>query len=153
MRIRSLFIGSQRGDTLIEVLISILVVSTVLGAAYATTTRNVQIGREAQERSNALKLAEAQLEQLKAIAKTDPDLIFATGAPASLCVNNAGAVVQSSDSTCQVGTSGMPTVTQPVFSLAATKTGTDSHTILITCTWDKFGRKGTNTLELRYRLY
>jgi Tfp pilus assembly protein PilV len=59
------FIGNKRGDTIVEVLIAIAVVSAVLGSAYAMTSRNVQNSQQAQEHSQALKVAESQVELLK----------------------------------------------------------------------------------------
>jgi type II secretory pathway pseudopilin PulG len=47
------------------VLISIAIVSAILGSAYAITNRNVENSQQAQEHSQALKVAETQLEQLK----------------------------------------------------------------------------------------
>jgi prepilin-type N-terminal cleavage/methylation domain-containing protein len=55
----------QRGDTLVEVLVAIVVVSTVLVAAYTTTIRNINVGQDTQEHSQALQLAEAQIEYLR----------------------------------------------------------------------------------------
>lgn len=55
----------QNGDTLVEVLIAMAVVSTVLGGAYSITNRNVKNSQRSQEYSQALKVAETQLEQLK----------------------------------------------------------------------------------------
>jgi type II secretory pathway pseudopilin PulG len=55
----------QGGDTIVEVLIAIAVVSAVLGSAYAITNRNVQNSRQTQEHGQALKAAESQLELLK----------------------------------------------------------------------------------------
>lgn len=60
-RFRSL----QRGDTIVEVLLAMAVVGMVLGLAYGITNRSIAIGRSAQERSEALKLAETQVELLK----------------------------------------------------------------------------------------
>ena len=51
-RLRAL---SERGDTLVEVLIAIAVVSLILGGAFVTTNKNLQATREAQERGNAQK--------------------------------------------------------------------------------------------------
>jgi prepilin-type N-terminal cleavage/methylation domain-containing protein len=56
---------NQKGDTLVEVLISIAVVATVLGAAYATVNRSFKLGRQSQDRGEALRLLETQVERLK----------------------------------------------------------------------------------------
>jgi Tfp pilus assembly protein PilV len=55
---------NQRGDTIVEVLISILVVSVVLVTAYVTTNHNINSMQDTQEHSEALQIAQAQLEYL-----------------------------------------------------------------------------------------
>jgi prepilin-type N-terminal cleavage/methylation domain-containing protein len=60
---------SSRGDTLIEVMISMAVIATVLGSAYAISSRSIKVGRLAQERVEAVKLLESQLETLKSRVK------------------------------------------------------------------------------------
>lgn len=69
---------NTRGDTIVEVLISIAVVSFVLGAAYVSANRSLQGSRQAQERAEATKLSEAQLERLQIAAEKHP-----TGDPES----------------------------------------------------------------------
>lgn len=59
----------QRGDTIVEVLIAIAVISSVLGTAYAITNRSVQTNQSSAERSVATKVAESQLELLKSFTK------------------------------------------------------------------------------------
>ncbi|QQS20358.1 prepilin-type N-terminal cleavage/methylation domain-containing protein [Candidatus Saccharibacteria bacterium] len=57
---------NQRGDTIVEVLIAIALVSLVLTSAYALTNKNVRATQEVQEQSYAQKLAEQQVELLRA---------------------------------------------------------------------------------------
>lgn len=61
---------SERGDTIVEVLIAIAVASSVLGVAYATMNRNLIIMRNNQERTEATKIAQAQIESLKSRLET-----------------------------------------------------------------------------------
>lgn len=56
------------GDTIIEVLIAIAVLSVVLGGAYAISSRSLAGVRKAQEHTEALKYAEQQTERLKKLA-------------------------------------------------------------------------------------
>jgi Tfp pilus assembly protein PilV len=57
---------TQKGDTIVEVLIAVAVVSAVLVGAFTIANRSsVQI-RAAQERSEAQKLASSAIESLKA---------------------------------------------------------------------------------------
>ena len=56
----------ERGDTMIEVLVAIAIISLVLVTAYALTNKNTQAIQANQERIQAQHLAESQLEALKA---------------------------------------------------------------------------------------
>ena len=58
-------LGNSRGDTIIEVLIAIAVVSSVLGITYSIMNKNIQTTRDNQERSEASKIAQGQLELLR----------------------------------------------------------------------------------------
>lgn len=59
---------NSRGDTIVEVLISIAVVSAVLGGAYAVVNRTTQNSQQSKEHSQALKVAETQIEQLRSLS-------------------------------------------------------------------------------------
>lgn len=56
---------NQRGDTIVEVLVSVAALSLVLSASYALANRSSQATRQAQERGESFKLAESQLERFK----------------------------------------------------------------------------------------
>lgn len=60
---------NSRGDTIVEVLICIAVLALIVAAAYTLTGRNQLTSQQAQERSEALKLASTQLELLRAYAE------------------------------------------------------------------------------------
>lgn len=60
MRIRS-----QRGDTIMEVLICIAILSLILGAAYSLTVKSQSANLQAQERGVATNLVNKQLENLR----------------------------------------------------------------------------------------
>jgi type II secretory pathway pseudopilin PulG len=54
-----------RGDTIVEVLMCIAIVGAVIAGAYALASRSLAEGVSASEHSQAIKLAEGQLEALK----------------------------------------------------------------------------------------
>lgn len=66
------------GDTIVEVLIAIAVVSMVLGGAYVSANKSLQQARAAQERGEAIKLGEAQLERLKVLISDPASAVFTT---------------------------------------------------------------------------
>lgn len=139
----------ERGDTLVEVLIAIAVVSLILGGAYVTTNRSLQATRAAQERSIALKLAESQIERIKGLAASDPDVLF--GAPSPFCISAAtGLPVDASDEACAVNESGAPTSDEPVFRISIAR---DSNQFTLTEAWFNVNGQVEDNLQLRYRVY
>lgn len=146
MRLRNTQIAklAERGDTLVEVLISIAVISLILGGAYVTTNRSLQSTRDAQERGDALKLVESQIEQLKDI---DPALIFGT-ALSNYCIAS-GTLVNSTGAQCLVDASGTPTTNQPAYRISITR---NANTFTVVNTWTSV--RGTpNNVEMKYRVY
>lgn len=147
---------AERGDTVVEVLISIAVVSFILGGAFVLTNRSLQGTRQAQERLNGIKLVESQLEQLKNLAATNSSAIFGS-APPSFCINQAGAVVVSSlnpsgvasNTSCRVGVDGNPTTNEPVFNLNVSRT---ANTFTVKSVWNNT-QGGQDNVEMKYKLY
>lgn len=72
----------ESGDTIVEVLICIAVISTVLGGAFVTLNRTTNQNRRAQERSEAVRYVQSQLEFLKANPPTVATAMF--------CYTNTG---------------------------------------------------------------
>lgn len=56
---------NNAGDTIIEVLIAVAVISVVLVTAYVITSRNTQSIRDTQEQAQAQALVRAQIEALR----------------------------------------------------------------------------------------
>ncbi len=66
------------GDTIVEVLIATALVSSILGGAYATSNLSLRSTRQAEERVEALKYTEAQIEKLR-VASTTPTAVACAG--------------------------------------------------------------------------
>lgn len=140
--------SNQRGDTIVEVLISIAVVSMILGGAYVTTNNSLQGTRAAQERSDALKVVEGQLEAIKSLAVSNPNSLFGSATTGNFCVAN-GAVVSSNNAGCRLNAKAVPTTAQPMFTIAVTRTG---NTFVIRNTW--YTLKGKqDSIQMTYRVY
>ncbi len=88
----------QKGDTIVEVLICILIVSVVLGGAYTTTRQSSNGVRNSQEHAEALKLIQSQVEQLRTGASVPAPNIFTVANP--FCMLN-GAAVTATNAGCQ----------------------------------------------------
>lgn len=81
----------QTGDTIVEVLIAMAVAASVLSIAYATSNRNLRITRASQERSEAARLAQGQIEALRYAYANSVALPNSVATP--FCFN--GATVQN----------------------------------------------------------
>jgi len=57
---------TERGDTIVEVLIAIGIISLILVSAYAITAKNTAALQRNQERTEAQHLVEGQIEALRA---------------------------------------------------------------------------------------
>lgn len=64
--------NKSRGDTIVEVLIALTVLSTILVGAYLTANRSQTANRASKERSEAIKVAESQIERLKGLLTKGP---------------------------------------------------------------------------------
>lgn len=69
---------NNRGDTIVEVLLAIAVVSSVIGASFVSANRSLKGTQASQERAEALKLAEGQVEYLQNLNSTASENIFDT---------------------------------------------------------------------------
>ena len=101
---------AERGDTIVEVLIAVAIISLVLTAAYALTNRNVRSIQETQEQAYAQKIVQQQVELLRA-ASTKPTT--------DGCFSAAGTFVNTTNSACSI-TSGGSTYKLEIKRLGAT---------------------------------
>jgi type II secretory pathway pseudopilin PulG len=94
----------QSGDTIVEVLISMVVLAIVAGTAYATSQRNFQAGLNSQQRDIATNYAQQQVELLK--SADDNDLIttnFEVGS--NFCIDPSTPAQTSTSCNIPFGTS------------------------------------------------
>lgn len=130
-------ITNSRGDTIVEVLIAIAIISLVLAGAYVSANRSAKATRTAQEHGEALKAAESQVELIKVAARTGAPDIFSAG---DFCITG--------------GTLGASCVTPPTGVEYTTIVihASGSHDFVVRTTWDSI-TEGTNqnSVELDYR--
>lgn len=134
MRVRLL---NQAGDTIVEVLIAMAVVSSILAGAYASSNKSLNANLQAQERAVATKVVEAQLEQLKTIAANPAPNIFTE--PSPFCINS-GTVVSGS---C-ITTNGIEYTTSIY---------RNGNIFTVQATWDRAGGGTQERLDMVYRVY
>jgi len=121
MRLRLL----QGGDTIVEVLIAMAIVSLVLLGAYAATTRDIRSLQDTQEHSQALQLVQTQVEFLSAQkAITGGNCFDAKGTPTNTCNFSADGTVDSSHQ-------------QPEYTLSISNgSGACANSYEVKATWD-----------------
>lgn len=135
----------QKGDTVVEVLIAVAILGLVLASGFAIANRSLRGIRAAQERGEALKVAETQLERIKKYSDSSTD-IYVDGA--NYCIENDGNVVDQPVGTFDVRCQG---------GFYSTTTTVDSssnqYTFRTTVLWDRAGGQGQDTLTLYYKAY
>lgn len=80
---------NQAGDTIVEVLIVIVVIGSVIAGGYKVAVASLQSTQLSQERAYALKIAEGQVERLKAAAETNPAILTNNAGALGFCVDNS----------------------------------------------------------------
>jgi len=76
----------ENGDTIVEVLISLAILTAVLVGAYYTANESFRNDRDSQEHTEALTIAETQLEDLRTAG---------TISASDQCFNSSGVAVSS----------------------------------------------------------
>lgn len=130
---------SQAGDTIVEVLIAVAVISLMLASAFVVVNRSIKSSRQTQERSEALKLLEGQVERLKVLASDTSSGVFVRTAP--FCIE--GSVIKDeSDAACIKGSS--------KYQLSLDRVS--ANTFSATASWDGIHGYKEN-INIMYKLY
>ncbi len=85
---------NQNGDTIVEVMIAMAVASLVIGSAYSISNKSLANSRQAQEHSEAARIAQSQLEQIRQFARssTTSSLLFQDNK--SFCIGTNGQLTE-----------------------------------------------------------
>lgn len=156
---------ASRGDTIVEVLIAISILSLIITSAFALTRRNSTTIQDTQERAAMLQVLRTQTELLrrhavKETAATPPsDSVFAhngTGsAPKYFCMNTSGSGLVNFAAATTMLTAGMAEypagcVIDSLYHVAITL-DQPRNTFIVQGNWDRAGG-GMNMEQLRYRI-
>ena len=76
---------NQRGDTILEVLISVAILSLILTTSFTLANRSSQATRQAAERGESSKFAQSEIEKLKYYLST-PNLTSMPSANSYFCL-------------------------------------------------------------------
>lgn len=146
---RNKFRSTVRGDTIVEVLISMAVLGGALGISYTVANNTLNQSRDAQERTQVVNLLDAQLEQLRAIASLPNTPVFTfTGAA---CFDSSGAM-HSVPNVSNFATYPSACV-QGYYHYYITRTSTGgADTYTATCKWDNVMGTGRDNVQIVYRM-
>jgi prepilin-type N-terminal cleavage/methylation domain-containing protein len=72
LRINTIISLNNKGDTIIEVMISMAILGLILGGAYYTANQSLNNIRAANEHSVAANIAQSQIEEIKIYNKDNP---------------------------------------------------------------------------------
>jgi len=168
---------NHRGDTIVEVLIAIAILGAIIGGGYSIATRSLNGVRISQERSEATKIAESQIETFKSkfySAKSEPELFAAlnlvvTPHPGSadtvdvtpFCFSESGATITINDvdnlaaypADCILGNGDIYYVSlTPEYVAPTTNSEPWVFTGTVRIKWDRSGGGGTDSLKMVYKI-
>jgi prepilin-type N-terminal cleavage/methylation domain-containing protein len=149
----------QSGDTLVEVLICILIVSMILTGAYVTTNKSTVRVIDSQERAEALKLAQAQLEQIRQHSKKPAPNVLNQPASSTFCMVST-VITPATDARCKQDRNGDPTTEEPIFGIVVDRRNCPGATLPANCSlftikidWTSIATKTPAYAQMTYRLY
>lgn len=151
MSIKRLHNLTQSGDTIIEVLIAITIVSLVLGGAYVTSNNSLKASRDAQEHGEAVGLLQSEIEQVRSLVANSGG---SGGQPfsfaGSFCIYGNEQVAPSNSTSCSMNSDGVPTMIQPEYAVSITRNG---DTFTFETTWPSVINSQTDQETMYYRIY
>lgn len=147
------------GDTIVEVMISLAILTLVLGGAYFTANQSYRNDRDSQEHAEALTIAQSQLEDLRAVGSitAGEQCIGANLTPSNACeVNSSNTALIGNGSQCSpycytVKISKV-TSTSTIYHPLSPAASVDLNTYKINVTWTALGGAGTDSVSLYYRV-
>ena len=140
---RGRLMRSEQGDTIVEVLVAIAVVSLILVGAYVSTRQSLTTVQDTQEHSEALQLAQTQIELLHSKHSAP-----ATGG----CFYQDGSGHNPGDPDCTVDATGAKGDKYTVAVTSGTAAG-GLTTYTIQVSWDSLTHSGHDNVTLYYQDY
>lgn len=137
--------NNHSGDTIVEVLIALTILSSAFGISYATANRSLRAGRKAQEHSEALKKLESQAERVRSLAPyfNDPTKnVFITS---DFCIKSDNTVssLPAGAADCQDG----------LYSLYIHYDSTKDDLFTFTAAWIRAGGNGNDQEQILYKIH
>jgi len=148
----------QAGDTLVEVLICIMIVSLILTGAYVTTNKSTLRVLDSQERAQALKLAQGQVEQVRQNATLATTNVFDQPTGNGFCMKD-NQILTGSNANCKQDSAGVATTADPAYAISVSRSACPSglpsacSMFLVDVRWNSISTKTQAYQQITYRLY
>lgn len=135
----------QAGDTIVEVIIAVAVISAILAGAFLVTTRSTHAIRDSEEHAQALQFLQGQVELLRTAAGRSGGLPSNLNTPFCL---GTGAYYQpaSGNTHCLLGSLYAVSISSPTSS-----PGSGTTTFNLSASWASLSG-GTATVYLAYKV-
>lgn len=150
------FKKSQNGETIIEVLIAIMILSAILAGAFAISNRSQKTVQAGQERSQAQSLASEQASLIRELSITTSSELTSLTANTQLFCMRVGSAVIADKATdplkCRRDQSGAQ-ADDGLYDITVTpKTGPGGNvnTFIIKVEWDSLINNSKSTVEVLY---
>ena len=135
----------RRGDTIIEVMIAIAVVSLVLVTAYVATRHSLQTVQDTQEHSEALQLLQSQIEFIRGSHTAPPQ--------GGCFYKDATASHSGGDADCTVDATGTKGGRYTIEVTSRPPNSQGIITYAAKATWDSLVQQGEDSVTLYYQQY
>lgn len=163
--------GSQRGDTIVEVMIVFAVMALAIVVAYGTANKSLQSARQAQEAAEATQLAQSQIEYARYLAGLNDPARNVYDSTADYCIyrDTAGSLkkVAATDPNCTVSSDGSrrpgsyyqvsltycPTGSFGAGGRCGDIAATDRDSLIAKVRWPDVDGSGTASAQLTYRMH
>ncbi|MEO8105621.1 MAG: hypothetical protein ABI602_04790 [Candidatus Saccharibacteria bacterium] len=141
------FHRNGRGDTIVEVMIALSILSFALTTSYSTVNRSMQSARNSQEHSEALQYLNSQVELARADAADSG--LYSTAS--SFCMDATAQPVTLVNPACTAGVEGFYKLS--ITYATAPSNGINQDIFTFTVTWPGTGQLGQQQEQLNYKIH
>jgi len=144
---------NRRGDTIVEVLISLAILGMAFGISFSTAHKSLLSTRNSQEHSEALQLLNSQLELIRANVNKQQQSSPVFNSTSTFCMNPADdQPLASTASTCTTfGVEGFYKVS--IAYVPTTVNGVNQDVFTLTVNWTGVGQLGLQQEQLSYKIH
>jgi type II secretory pathway pseudopilin PulG len=147
---------NQIGDTIVEVLIALTILAMAIGTAYAISNKSIKSAQQAQERTQATKFVEGQIDKLKYLSESENVTDIAAFTQSKTATKTSPKCLDS------VIVSGQPVVraygsSEPlclkndIFKISFSYNG-DNRLFTVSTNWDSLGFSAQENVTMEYRV-